>query len=149
MSGDTHIAHLNWATLRAPIGDPLVEPFVSAVPKVNPLAERSPGFVWRQVDEGAVARAAGWTIFEENPRLIASFSVWESVEHLRAFVYQTVHGAFFKRGDAWFEPSENRGHVLWPVPAGQLPSMAEARSRYEAQIAGAPLPGTFSLTVPA
>lgn len=46
-----HLAHFNWATLKAPVGDPRVAPFVDAVPKVNALAERSPGFVWRSGEE--------------------------------------------------------------------------------------------------
>jgi len=39
-----HLAHFNWATLRKPVGHPRVAPFVEAVPKVNALARRSPGY---------------------------------------------------------------------------------------------------------
>jgi hypothetical protein len=146
MSAAVHIAHFNWATLRAPMGDPLVEPFVSAVPKVNALAERSPGFIWRQGDEQEVAKAEGWLLFQENPRLIASFSVWETPEHLRDYVYKTVHGAFFKRADAWFEPDGLRGHILWHVPVGHVLTLAEARTRFEAFAETGPTEDTFTFS---
>ena len=42
-----HVAHRNIARLRALPGDPLVAEFLDTVPRVNALAERSPGFVWR------------------------------------------------------------------------------------------------------
>lgn len=113
------------------MGDPLVEPFVSAVPKVNALAERSPGFVWRSGEEPEAARALGWPMFCDDDCLIASFSVWENAEHLHAYVYRTVHGAFLKRGADWFEPDAPRGHVVWSIPAGHIPDIAEARERVE------------------
>jgi hypothetical protein len=48
-----HIAHFNWATLVADLGDRRVAPFVNAVPKVNAMPKRSPGFVWRSGEEAA------------------------------------------------------------------------------------------------
>lgn len=146
MSAEHHIAHFNWATLRAPMGDPLVEPFVSAVPKVNALAERSPGFVWRHGEEQIAAAEAGWPLFRDTPRLIASFSVWETPEHLRDYVYKTVHGAFFKRADAWFEPDGLRGHLLWRVPVGHQPTMAEARGRFDAFAENGPTDEVFTFS---
>jgi hypothetical protein len=51
-----HIAHFNWATLVADLDDRRVAPFVNAVPKVNAIAERSPGFVWRSGEEAERVR---------------------------------------------------------------------------------------------
>ncbi|MBF9061414.1 DUF3291 domain-containing protein [Rhodobacterales bacterium HKCCSP123] len=144
MTAARHIAHFNWATLRAPVGDDRVAGFVNAVPKVNALAERSPGFVWRSGMEAELASAAGWPLFVGNDRLIASFSVWESPEALRAYVYQTVHGAFFRRSDEWFEPGASRGHALWWVPVGHVPTITEARGKVDALAAEGPSEAVFT-----
>ena len=150
MTAAQHIAHFNWATLRAPVGDERVAGFVNAVPKVNALAERSPGFVWRSGTEAELASAAGWPLFVGNDRLIASFSVWESPEALRAYVYQTVHGAFFRRAEEWFDPEATRGHALWWVPVGHMPSIVEAWEKVEALEAGGPSDAVFTFAqVPA
>jgi hypothetical protein len=140
-----HLAHFNWATLVADLDDPRVAPFVNAVEKVNAIAERSAGFVWRSGDESAFAVAAGWPLFVDAPRIIASFSVWERPEDFRAFVYKTVHGAFYRRGHEWFEPEASRGYVLWWVPEGHVPGIAEARDRVERHRAQGAGPDAFDI----
>lgn len=127
-----HVAHFSWATLRAEVGDPRVAPFVDAVGRVNALAERSPGFVWRSGDEDRLARQAGWPMFKESTRVIASFSVWETPQHLHDFVYRKVHGAFLRRREEWFEPTKASGFVLWWVTPGHVPTIAEARRHVDA-----------------
>ncbi len=140
-----HIAHFNWGSLVADIDSPKVAPFVNAVAKVNALAERSPGFVWRNGDEARDAVKIGWELFTENPRMIASFSVWERPEDISAYVYQTVHGAFFRRSAEWFVPKQS-GHVLWWVPQGHIPDIAEARSRVEHLLAHGPSDDAFTFS---
>lgn len=140
-----HIAHFNWATMVADPDDDRVAPFVNAIPKVNAIAERSAGFVWRSGEEAEKGSAIGWPLFTGNRRLIASFSVWETPEHFRDYVYSTVHGAFFRRGHEWFEPDRPRGHVLWWVEAGRIPDFSEARDRVEAYAASGPGPEAFDL----
>jgi hypothetical protein len=44
---DWHVAQVNIGRLRAPIDDPSIADFVDALDRVNALADRSPGFVWR------------------------------------------------------------------------------------------------------
>ncbi len=126
-----HLAHFNWATLIADVDSPKVREFVHAVDRVNRLAERSDGFVWRSGDEAALAQRVCWPLFD-NTRVIASFSLWQSPEALEAFVYKTVHGAFYKRKALWFEPDGGPNYVLWWVPAGMRPTITDARSRVEA-----------------
>ncbi|MEM9249643.1 MAG: DUF3291 domain-containing protein [Pseudomonadota bacterium] len=124
----THIAHVNWATLVADAQSPRVASFFAAVDRVNALAERSAGFVWRDGSERSHAVAIGWPLFVQNPRLIASFSVWQTPQALADYVFKTVHGAFLRRAAEWFEPGSG-GHALWPVRAGHIPDMAEAQDR--------------------
>ncbi|MFM2365753.1 MAG: hypothetical protein RIR95_360, partial [Pseudomonadota bacterium] len=100
-----HIAHMNIARLRAMPGDALVAEFIDNVPKVNAVAERSPGFIWRLCDEtGRVSTDANFEAVLGDPLLAVSLSVWETVDALRYFVKQTVHGTFVRRRESWFEP---------------------------------------------
>jgi len=105
-----HLAHFSWGTLRAPADDPQVIPFAEAIPRVNSQAEASPGFVWRYGDE----------------RIIASYSIWETPEALKAFVYQGSHGTFYNRRAEWFDQDAPRGYVLWWVAPGHRPDITEA-----------------------
>lgn len=139
----THVAHFNWATLVGDLGSPEVAGFENAVDRVNALAERSPGFVWRLGSEMEAAHAAGWPMFTENPRVIASFSVWKAPAGFTEYVYKTVHGAFFRRRAEWFVPGSG-GHVLWWVPAGHIPDVTEARARLERLQAEGPSEEAFT-----
>lgn len=145
---NTHLAHFNWAILGDDPGSPAVAGFENAVDRVHALAERTPGFVWRHVDdERAAAIDEGWPLFTETPRLIASFSVWESPEAFMHYVYRTVHGAFLKRSEEWFVPRSRPQHVLWYIPAGVRPTISEARMKVDQYLSkGA---GTEVFDVPA
>ena len=45
-----HLAQFNLARIRAPLDDPLMTDYARAIPIVNELATRSPGFVWRSLE---------------------------------------------------------------------------------------------------
>ena len=145
MSDARQLAHFNWGTLRAPIGDPAVAGFVDAVGRVNAIAERSPGFVWRHGAEDSAAVDAGWPLFATNRRVIASFSVWATATDFETFVYKTVHGAFLRRSAEWFEPGGAPNYVLWWVPVGQIPTIQEAQARVDGFLAEGASPDHFSL----
>jgi hypothetical protein len=132
-----HLAHFNWATLIDEIGTPAVAGFVDAIERVHSVAERSEGFVWHSGEEMALAQSIGWPMFRD-PKVIASFSVWETPAQLEDFVYKTVHGAFYRRRDAWFVPDAARGNVLWWLDAGTIPDIGEARTRVETFLANGP-----------
>jgi DNA-binding IclR family transcriptional regulator len=83
---DRQIAHFNWATLVADLGSPRIARFETAIAKVNAVAARSPGYVWNSGQEMSEAARIGCPLFKENPRLIASFSVWHSPDRFRDFV---------------------------------------------------------------
>jgi len=123
-----HIAHFNWAMLQAAPDDARVKPFFDGVGRVNAIAERAPGFIWRNGQEDTDARSIGWDLFESD-RTIASFSVWDSPDALWHFVHKTLHGAFLRRGDEWFEKAVSYNYALWWVPAAHIPDISEARAR--------------------
>lgn len=139
------LAHFNWATLKAAPDDPAVADFFAGVDQVNAIAERSPGFVWRHGTEDEAARAIGWRLFFNWPPTVASFSVWESEEAFRHFVHNTLHGKFLARGHAWFQAGGTYNYVLWPVAAGHIPTIKEARDRVEMLERDGPTPAAYTL----
>ena len=64
-------------------------------------------------------------------KVLFNMSVWESVEALEGFVWQTVHKRIYGRRPEWFEPLDRPHFVMWRVPVGHLPYVAEAKSRLE------------------
>jgi len=124
-----HVAQLNIGRLRYETDDPRMADFMKNLARINALAERSPGFVWRYTD--ATGNATDTRPYDGDPRMAINTSVWESVEALEKFVWQTVHTRFYSRKHEWFEKLAGAYFVLWHVPAGHRPSVEEAIERLE------------------
>ena len=58
-------------------------------------------------------------------------SVWESVEALERYVWQTVHKRFYGRRTEWFDKFDGPYFVMWWVPAGHRPTIEEAIARLD------------------
>jgi heme-degrading monooxygenase HmoA len=123
-----HIAQINIARMLAPLDDPIMAEFVASLSEINALADRSPGFFWRfQTEEGD---ATGIRPYDDD-RIIVNFSVWETIEDLKAYVYQSAHAEVMRRRRQWFEKFEGVYMALWWVEAGHIPTVAEAMERLE------------------
>jgi Domain of unknown function (DUF3291) len=123
-----HLAELNIGRIRYDLEDPRMADFTDNLALVNGLAERSEGFVWRYVDESGNATD---TRPFADPLVIVNLSVWESVAALEHFVWQTVHKRFYGRRHEWFDRYEGPYFVMWWVPQGHRPTVAEALGRLE------------------
>ena len=121
-----NIAQVNIGRIRAELDDPVMAGFVNRLDEINALAESSPGFVWRLA--GAENNATYLRPFEDS-WMILNMSVWDSVEHLRQFVYQTSHRELLRQRNDWFERLTNVYAALWWVPAAHIPSVDEAKQR--------------------
>jgi hypothetical protein len=122
-----HLAELNIAKLRFSEGDPRAAEFFENLARVNGLAERMSGFVWRLKDEGS-DNATSFQI-NDDPMVISNLSVWENVESLEKFVFQTVHTGFYRKREAWFEKAAAPHFVMWWVEEGHRPDLKEAAER--------------------
>ena len=122
-----HLAQFNIARIRYPLDDPRMAEFVDNVDRVHKLAEQIDGFVWRLQDESG--HAMNMTVYDD-PRILPNLAVWENVEALERFVWQTVHRRFYDRRRDWFETIETP-LVLWWIPAGHRPDLAEAVARLD------------------
>jgi Domain of unknown function (DUF3291) len=124
-----HLAQLNIGRFRYETDDPRMADFMDNLARVNAIAERSPGFVWRYTD--ATGNATDTRPYDGDPRMAINLSVWESVEALERFVWQTVHARFYARKAEWFEKLDGAYLVLWHVPAGHRPTVQEAIERLD------------------
>ncbi|HYC15782.1 MAG TPA: DUF3291 domain-containing protein [Pseudolabrys sp.] len=122
-----HLAQFNIARIRYPLDDPRMAEFVDNVARVNALAEQIEGFVWRLHDDSG--HAMNMTVYDD-PRILPNLAVWQGVEALERFVWQTLHRRFFGRRLEWFEPIETP-LVMWWVPPGHRPDLTEAVSRLD------------------
>ena len=122
-----HLAQFNIARIRYPLDDPRMAEFVDNVARVNALAEQIEGFVWRLQD--ASGHAMNMTVYGD-PAILPNLTLWESPAALERFVWQTVHGRFYRRREEWFVPLETP-LVLWWVPAGARPTLADGVARLD------------------
>jgi hypothetical protein len=135
------LAQLNIGRLVAPVGHSLVADFMAAIDQVNATAEASAGFVWRLRTPAGNATEVAWN---DDPQMIVNISVWESVEALREFTYRNqIHGQVLRRRSEWFEKLPHAYGVLWWVPAGHEPDVAEAKQRLHSLIDNGPTAEAF------
>lgn len=142
-----HLAQINIGRLVAPLDDPRIAGFLGQLDSVNALADAAPGFVWRLQSSSGNATEIP---YNDDPFYIVNMSVWESVEALRDFTYESRHMEVFRDRAKWFEKLGKPHYCLWWIPAAHIPSVAEGRERLEHyQLRGAtPYSFWFSKTFP-
>lgn len=119
------IGQFNIARARWPLDDPRMREFTETIDRMNALAARSPGYVWRLIDENGPDAPR----FPDDPLMTFTLSVWQDIESLRHFTWNTLHKRFRARRADWFEPLSTRYLVLWPIADGHRPDGAEALAR--------------------
>src|SRR5262252_2657625 len=91
------LAQFNIARVRYPLNDPRMREFVDNVERVNGLADKIPGFVWRLQDDSG--HAMNMRVYADKA-ILPNLTVWETVEALERFVWQTLHQRFYARREA-------------------------------------------------
>jgi len=135
------LAQLNVAKMLEPLDSPALAGFVEALEPINALADASSGFVWRlkEDEDESVANQS-----PEDDMLLVNLSVWESIDSLRNFVYQSAHAPVMRKKRGWFEKHRAPNIVLWWVPAGHQPSVEEAFARLKTLQADGPSSQAFT-----
>ena len=140
-----HLAQLNVAKALAEMDSPIMHGFVSRLDEINALAECAPGFVWRlQTDAGD---ATSLRLFDD-PLIIVNLSVWESVEDLKSYTYKSLHVELVKERKKWFERFGRPHLVMWWIPAGKVPTVAEAQEKLEHLTRHGPTTEAFNFSKP-
>lgn len=123
-----YLAQINIALMRAPLDDPIMAEFVAALDQVNAIADQSSGFVWRlQSESGNATEIQTYS----DPRMLVNLSVWQSINQLKNYVYQSLHSEFFVRRRQWFEKYQGEHFAMWWVPVGHLPTVEEGKAKLE------------------
>ena len=124
-----HLAQINIGRVRGGPDDPRMRDFYANLARVNALAERMPGFVWRLKDEtGESAIALRWP---GDPTMNVNMSVWESPEALGKFVFQTIHRNIYARKHEFFEMLGQNTVAMWWIAMGHVPTLEEAKERLD------------------
>ena len=122
------LAQVNVAVAKYAEDDPRFAGFIDNLDRINAIADQWPGFVWRYISDDNDAEAK--RVFASD-MLIFNMSLWESVEALKNFVYESDHlGILRQRGD-WFIPQNHPVMALWWQPEGQIPGVTEAKHRLD------------------
>ena len=139
---ETHLAQFNVARALDDLESDRLRDFMSALDRVNAVAEQSPGFVWRlQDDTGDATNIRAM----DDPRLIVNLSVWETPETFERFVWKTVHKRVYEKRSKWFAQPDQAHFVMWWVPAGHIPTVEEARERLAHLTSHGESPTAFTL----
>lgn len=139
------LAQVNIGRMKAPLDDASMAGFVGRLDEINALADRSPGFVWRlQTSEGNATYLRPY----DDDRILFNMSVWESIEHLKEYVYESSHVELLRRRQDWFSKFEGVYAALWWIPRGHRPSIDEAKKRLAHLSEKGPTPYAFTFKTP-
>jgi hypothetical protein len=90
-----------------------------------PVAEGSPGFVWRLRNEDIPVDQ------QPAPQLLVNMSVWRSIDALHDYVYRSAHANVYRERARWIEPMVPHLALWWLSAAHLPPSLAEGLARLE------------------
>ncbi|RWY57123.1 DUF3291 domain-containing protein [Mucilaginibacter gilvus] len=136
-----NLAQINIGKIKgADINDPVMIDFVNQLDEINSLAEHSKGFVWRL--KGDYNNATDANAFDDV-QIIINMSVWEKVDDLKDYVYNTKHRELLKNKRQWFEKLDRVFMVLWYIPQGHIPTIDEAKARLDYLQKHGPTPFAF------
>lgn len=136
-----HLATSNVSRMLAGYEDAIMAGFVERLEPVNAIADASPGFVWRYESDDIEPEEV--QVFDDK-LILFNMSVWESVETLEKFAYQSLHLEVLQKKSNWFERSTRAPLVLWWVQAGHIPSVPEAKERFDLLWRDGPTPAAFT-----
>lgn len=136
-----YLATSNVARMLASYEDEMMAGFVARLDPVNAVADASAGFIWRYESDDEEPEEI--RVFDDQ-NILFNMSVWESVEALEKFAYQSLHLEVLQKKSKWFERPTRTPLVLWWVQAGHIPSVAEAKERFELLWRNGPTPAAFT-----
>ena len=136
-----NLAQLNIGVIKGPMDSPVMADFAANLDRINAVAEQSPGFVWRlQTDEGDATSIRPF----DDENMLVNMSVWRDAESLKKYVYTSAHVDLMRRRREWFKPMREAFLVLWWVPSGHQPSVAEAIAKLDVLRAKGPTAEAFT-----
>lgn len=126
-----HLAQLNLGLFRAPLDADEMAEFAAALEPINALAESTPGFIWRLKDDDGGSSSFVDVPGRDDPLWAPNMSVWQDLESLKHFMYKSGHSSYLRRRREWFQDPGQPINVLWWLPAGEIPRLADAVKRLD------------------
>ena len=118
-----HIAQLNLGKFRYLTSDMRMADFMNNLDRINALADRAEGFVWRLKSDGS-NNATDLRVSGEEYAI--NMSVWKNAQSLENYVFKTAHVQIYKRRAEWFELMGKPHMVFWNTAEGHIPTLTEA-----------------------
>ncbi len=122
-----HLAQVNIAKSLASMDDPIMQGFVDNLERINVIADASKGFIWRLKDED---KEDAVKVFKDDT-LIVNISVWNDLEGLFNFTYNSKHIEILKRKKEWFSKIKMMHMAFWYVLEGYQPTFKDAKKRLD------------------
>ncbi len=124
-----HLAQFNIAEAIDTVESKTLKGFFDNVDRINALADKSPGFIWRYDDD------KGEDTFSlqeyQSEFILVNLSVWKDRDSLFKFVYHSDHLEIFRRKKEWFTRMPKMHMVLWYVDELHIPTLQEGKERLE------------------
>ena len=128
-----HLAQANIAKALGRFDEPIIAGLIEKLDEINALAERSAGFIWRfkndPTDTTYLRPFEDYFSPFEPERIFFNLSVWESVQSLKDYVFNTAHAELWSKRTQWISPTDKPHLAMWWIPAGRTPTVSEAKER--------------------
>ena len=118
-----HLAELNIAKFKYPTTDERMADFMNNLDRINALADRAEGFIWRLKSDGS-NNATDLRVSEDE--YAVNMSVWTDAKALENYVFKTAHVQMYKRKAEWMEMMDKPHMVFWWIPEGTIPTLTNA-----------------------
>lgn len=125
------IAQVNAAVMRGALGDPVMKSMVSKIDSINRLAEQHHGFIWRieDIPPGTLAPIQVYLGLRNDDRIFFNLTMWESIDSLKQFTYETAHNGLLKDKNQWVPSTQLPTYALWWIDRQERPRIEEAARR--------------------
>ncbi len=136
-----YLAQANFSRWKVDVTPQQVQQFMKLALAIHEAAAKSPGFVWRYVDEydnRGVVPGFG------DERTIFNMSVWRSVDALKDFSFKNLHARAMERRANWFEPVPPNHLVMWWIAEDHIPTVQEAKVKFDLLKARGPTAAAFT-----
>lgn len=122
------LAQANAAVMRGSLEDPIMQSMASQIDAINQLAEQHPGFIWRIkiTPPGSLGPIREYLGTRNEDRIFFNLSLWDSMDALKRFTYESAHHEVLKNRDQWVPHCDRPTYVLWWIPNTEHPRIEEA-----------------------
>ena len=120
------IAQMSWGRLKYPLEDKRMIEFDQSLNEVYSLAENHPGFIWRISDHQVELQL---TNLGFDKFISSTVSIWNSVDSLKDYTYNSLHGIYLKKRSEWFKEVEGPQLVIWNIKNDDQPTFKESFDR--------------------